>query len=121
MIGSDGLPTLDGKPHPRLTGTFPRVLGRYVREDGVLALEDAVHRMTGLPARKFRLADRGVVRAGAFADLVVFDPTSVRDCGSYDDPHRAPAGIPHVIVNGRFVVRDGAHTGARPGRCLGRA
>jgi N-acyl-D-amino-acid deacylase len=121
MIGSDGLPSLEGKPHPRLYGTFPRVLGRYVRALGVLALEEAVHRMTGLPARKFRLADRGAVREGAFADLVVFDPATVCDTGSYDDPHRFPAGIPHVLVNGRFVVRDGAHTGARPGRCLGPA
>lgn len=118
MIGSDGLPSIEGRPHPRLYGTFPRVLGRYVREQGVLGLEEAVHRMTGMPARKFRLADRGAVRAGAFADLVVLDPATVRDTGSYDDPKRPPAGIPHVLVNGRLVVRDGAHTGARPGRVL---
>jgi N-acyl-D-amino-acid deacylase len=121
MIGSDGLPTLDGKPHPRLYGTFPRVLGRYAREAGVLTLEDAVHRMTGFPAAHFRLVDRGVVRAGHFADLVVFDAATVADGATYDEPHRPPDGIMHVLVNGTLVVRDGVHTGARPGRCLRRA
>lgn len=121
MIGSDGLPTLDGKPHPRLYGTFPRVLGHYARDAGVLTLEDAVHRMTGFPARHFRLADRGLVRAGCFADLVVFDPATVAERGTYDVPDRQPDGITHVLVNGTLVVRDGVHTGARPGRCLRRA
>jgi N-acyl-D-amino-acid deacylase len=121
MIGSDGIPTLEGRPHPRLYGTFARVLGRYARELGLFALEEAVHRMTGLPARKFGLADRGVVRAGAFADLVLFDPARVIDAGSYEDPHRPPDGIAHVFVNGAPVVREGAHTGSRPGRVLRRA
>jgi N-acyl-D-aspartate/D-glutamate deacylase len=121
MIGSDGIPTLEGRPHPRLYGTFARVLGRYARELGLFALEEAVHRMTGLPARKFGLADRGVVRAGAFADLVLFDPARVIDAGSYEDPHRPPHGIAHVFVNGAPVVREGAHTGSRPGRVLRRA
>jgi N-acyl-D-amino-acid deacylase len=120
MIGSDGLPTLESKPHPRLYGTFPRVLGRYAREAGVLTLADAVHRMTGFPAAHFRLVDRGAVRAGHFADLVVFDAATVADGATYDAPHRPPDGIIHVLVNGTLVVRGGVHTGARPGRCLRR-
>ncbi|MEN8185028.1 MAG: amidohydrolase family protein, partial [Myxococcota bacterium] len=120
MIGSDGIPTLGGKPHPRLYGTFARVLGRYARDHGVLPLAEAVHRMTGLPAAKFGLADRGAVREGAFADLVLFDPDTVIDVGTYEDPNHPPVGIAHVLVNGVAVVRDGAHTGARPGRALRR-
>jgi N-acyl-D-amino-acid deacylase len=121
MIGSDGIPTLPGKPHPRLWGTFARVLGRYARDLGLFPIEEAVHRMTGLPAQKFGLRDRGVIRAGAFADLVVFDPARILDVGTYEDPNRAPAGIHHVFVNGTRVVRDGTHTGERPGRTLRRA
>jgi N-acyl-D-aspartate/D-glutamate deacylase len=120
MIGSDGIP-LGGKPHPRLYGTFARVLGHYARELGVLTMEDAVYRMTGMPAQKFGLADRGVLRAGAFADLVIFDPATVIDIGTYNDPKRYPAGIPHVFVNGVAVVANGRHTNARPGRALRRA
>jgi N-acyl-D-aspartate/D-glutamate deacylase len=115
MIGSDGIPASDGKPHPRLYGTFARVLGRYARDLGVLAMEEAVHRMTGLPAARFGLADRGAIRAGAFADLVVFAET-----GTYDDPRRHPTGIRDVFVNGVAVVRNGRHDGARPGRVLRR-
>jgi N-acyl-D-aspartate/D-glutamate deacylase len=118
MIGSDGLPMLHGKPHPRLYGTFARVLGTFVREQGVLSLEEGVHRMTGMSARRFGLADRGELRAGAFADVVVFDPARIADVATYADPHHPPAGIAHVLVNGTPVVRDGAHTGARPGRAL---
>ena len=121
MIGSDGIPTLGRRPHPRLWGTFARVLGRYVRELGVLSLEEAVHRMTGLSAAKFGLDGRGAIREGAFADLVVFDPATVGERGSFENPEVAPAGIAHVLVGGRFVVRDGAHTGERPGRVLARA
>jgi N-acyl-D-aspartate/D-glutamate deacylase len=121
MIGSDGLPTLHGKPHPRLYGTFARVLGTYVREQGVLSLAEAVHRMTGFPARKFGFADRGEVRAGAFADLVVFDPARIADVATYEDPHQPPAGIAHVFINGTQVVKKGAHTRARPGRTLRRS
>jgi dihydroorotase/N-acyl-D-amino-acid deacylase len=120
MIGSDGIPALDGKPHPRLYGTFARVLGHYARDEGVLPLEEAVHRMTGLSARKFRLADRGELRQGAFADLVVFDPARVRDAASFEHPHRFAEGIPHVLVNGTAIVRDGEPTGERPGRPLRR-
>ena len=120
MIGSDGLPTLHAKPHPRLYGTFARVLGHYARDVGLLSLAEAVHRMTGFPARKFGIVDRGLVRPGAFADLVLFDPARIADVATYADPHHPPAGIVRVLVNGVEVVRDGAHTGARPGRALRR-
>ena len=86
----------------------------------LLELATAIHRMTGMPAATFRLADRGVILAGAFADLVVFDPARIRDTATYDDPRRFPDGIRAVYVNGREVARDGAHTGARPGRALRR-
>lgn len=119
MIGSDGVPT-GGKPHPRLYGCFARVLGHYVREQRVLDLATAIHRMTGMPAAKFQLRDRGLARPGAFADLVVFDPARIADVATYEEPRRFPAGIRAVYVNGIAVARDGAHTGARPGRALRR-
>jgi N-acyl-D-amino-acid deacylase len=119
MIGSDGVPS-GGKPHPRLYGCFARVLGRYVREEKVLDLATAIHRMTGMPAAKFQLLDRGVIRPGAFADLVVFDPARIDDVATYGEPRRAPSGIHAVYVNGAAVARDGRHTGARPGRALRR-
>jgi N-acyl-D-amino-acid deacylase len=119
MIGSDGIP-LGGKPHPRLYGTFARVLGHYARELGLLTMEDAVYRMTGMPAQKFGLSDRGVLRAGASADLVIFDPVTVIDTGTFNDPKRYPAGIAYVFVNGVAVVANGRHTKARPGRALRR-
>jgi N-acyl-D-amino-acid deacylase len=119
MIGSDGIP-LGGKPHPRLYGTFPRVLGHYARELGLLTMEDAVYRMTGMPAQKFGLKQRGVLRAGAFADLVIFDPQTISDTGTFQEPKRYPAGIAHVFVNGVAVVANGRHTLARPGRALRR-
>jgi N-acyl-D-aspartate/D-glutamate deacylase len=120
MIGSDGVPAAGSKPHPRLYGCFPRVLGHYVRDERVLDLPTAIHRMTGMPAAKFRLADRGVLRAGAFADIVVFDPARIRDTATYEDPRRFPDGIRAVYVNGAAVARDGQPTGARPGRALRR-
>lgn len=119
MIGSDGLP-LDVHPHPRLWGTFPRVLGHYVRELGLLTLEDAVRRMTSLPAAWFGFADRGVVREGAFADLVLFDPESVIDTATFEKPAQAARGIGLVLCNGRVTWQQGAHTGLRPGRVLAR-
>ena len=119
MIGSDGLPH-DAFPHPRLWGTFPRVLGRYCRELGLFPLEEAVHRMTGVPARVFGLAGRGAVRAGAGADLVLFDPETVIDEADFSEPTRPARGIYQVIVNGKQVWRGGEWTGARPGRILRR-
>jgi N-acyl-D-amino-acid deacylase len=119
MIGSDGLPH-DQHPHPRLWGTFPRVLGHYVRDLGLLGLEEAVHRMTQLPARFFGLQDRGEIRPGAYADVVVFDPAAVADRATFDVPKVPAAGIDLVMVNGEAVWRDGASTTARPGQLLRR-
>ena len=121
MIGSDGLPH-DAFPHPRLWGTFPRVLGRYVRERGLLGLEEAVRRMTAKPAAVFGLAGRGELRAGWFADLVLFDPETVVDTATFEHPVRPSAGIEAVFVNGREVWTGGAPAPApRPGRLLARA
>ena len=99
-------------------GNAVRVLGEYVRERKVIALEEAVRKMTSLPAAHFRFADRGVIRAGAFADLVVFDPATVRDVATYAAPHAYPQGIVHVIVNGEFAVRDGQPAPGRAGAVL---
>jgi len=120
MIGSDGLPH-DEHPHPRLWGTFPRVIGHYGRDRGLYPVEQAVHKMTGLPAETFGLADRGTVRAGAYADLVVFDPATILDRATFEDPRRLPAGIDRVFVNGVQVWQNGGATGARGGRVLTRA
>ena len=119
MIGSDGLPH-DIHPHPRLWGTFPRVLGHYCREVGLFGLETAVHKMTGLSASRFGLAGRGVVREGACADLCVFDPETVIDRATFAEPTRPAAGIAHVFVNGRPVWSEGKPTGERAGRALRR-
>jgi N-acyl-D-amino-acid deacylase len=124
MVGSDGSAlapygTLGkGKPHPRNYGTFPRVLGHYVREEGVLGLETAVSKMTGLPAWRLGLWDRGLLRPGFWADLVLFDPERIRDMATFADPHRYPEGIELVVVNGVVTVEGGEHTGARAGQVL---
>ena len=120
MIGSDGVPAVGGKPHPRLWNCFARVLGHYVRDEHVLDLATAVHKMSGLPARKFHLQDRGELRRGAFADMVLFDPARIADVGTYADPCRSPDGIRSVFVGGVEVAHDGALTGARPGRVVRR-
>jgi N-acyl-D-amino-acid deacylase len=121
MIGSDGIPTLEGKPHPRLYGTFARVLGHYARDEKLFPMEEAVYRMTGFAAAKFGLTDRGVVRAGAFADLVLFDPATILDVGTFEDPKRPPAGIRAVFVNGAQAVDGARVTGERTGRVLRRS
>ena len=124
VVGSDGYSlSPEGvlgrrKVHPRSYGTFPRVLGKYVREEGVLTLEEAVRKMSAVPAERFGLTDRGVIREGAWADLVVFDAGTVTDRATFAEPHQYPAGIPYVIVNGQVVIDDGTHTGALPGRVL---
>jgi N-acyl-D-amino-acid deacylase len=120
MIGSDGLPH-DARPHPRLWGSFPRVLGHYSRSLGLFPLETAVWKMTGLTAGNFGLTDRGVIRAGAFADLTVFDPETVGDAATFEDPERPATGIEQVWVNGALAWTEGAATGARTGRVLRRA
>ncbi|SLN53816.1 N-acyl-D-amino-acid deacylase family protein [Roseisalinus antarcticus] len=120
MVGSDGLPQ-DAHPHPRLWGTFPRVLGRYCRDQGLFDLETAVRKMTGLAAETFGLPDRGVIREGAAADLVLFNPETVIDKASFDAPLQPADGIVSVVVNGVEAWRKGEPTGRRSGRLLSRA
>jgi N-acyl-D-amino-acid deacylase len=126
MIGSDGNAIEragiweSSMPHPRFYGTFPRVLGRYVRDEPLISLEMAINKMTGMPDRRLGLTDRGVLRERAVADIVVFDPETVSDVTTFEDPHRYPVGMPHVLVNGESVIKDGVHTGARPGAVLQR-
>ena len=123
MVGSDGLsldpqgPTGVGVPHPRSYGTFPRVLKRYVGADGI-SMERAVQICTSVPARKLRLKDRGLIADGYQADLVIFDPQSISDAATYEDPHQYPSGISFVLVNGEVVIENGAHSGKRPGAIL---
>ena len=120
MISSDGSIGVPGAghPHPRNYGAFARVLGRYVREEHVLSLEEAVRKMTSLPAARLRQAERGSIVAGAFADLAIFDAATVRDRATYEDPHQFSVGVWHVFVNGVPVIRDGSLTGEKPGRVL---
>jgi N-acyl-D-amino-acid deacylase len=126
MIGSDGEgraahgPYGAGKPHPRNYGTCPRVLGHYVRDQGLLPLPEAIRKMTSLPAAKLGLRDRGRLERGAVADVVVFDPATVADTATFAEPHRYPRGIPWVLVNGEPVIAAGQHSGSRPGRVLAR-
>lgn len=117
MIGSDGLPH-DEFPHPRLWGTFPRVLGHYSRDEGLFPMEEAVRRMTGLTAKNFGIRQRGELKVGNFADITVFDPETVIDSASFEAPMTPAAGIETVLVNGRVVWESGAVSGARPGRAL---
>jgi N-acyl-D-aspartate/D-glutamate deacylase len=119
MIGSDGLPN-DPRPHPRLWGTFPRVLGHYCRDQGIFSLPQAIHKMTGLPAQRFGLAGRGRVREGAHADLVLFDPETIRDTATFSDPIYRAEGIAAVWVNGVLSYKDRDATGPRSGRFLPR-
>lgn len=107
---------LKANPHPRAYGAFARVLGRYVREEGILPLEEAIRKLTSLPAENLRLEGRGRLRDGFFADLVVFDPGEIRDHATPEDPHRYATGVAHVLVNGTPVIAKGEHTGATPGR-----
>lgn len=124
MVCSDGGsfaiegPARSGHPHPRGLGTFPRVLGHYVRERKLLTLEQAVHKMTGMPARRVRLFNRGRIAVGAGADLAVFDPATVADRATFEDPFQYPVGIPHVVVNGVLALRDGERVGRGAGRGL---
>src|SRR5690606_13307859 len=113
-IGQDAgarTPSPEGRGHPRAFGSFPRVLGHYVREEGVLQLEDAVRKMTSLAAQRVGIADRGVLKRGMYADVVVFDPATVRDEATFTDPHRIATGILWVFVNGEAVVENGSTTG----------
>ncbi|HEY7524282.1 MAG TPA: amidohydrolase family protein [Candidatus Limnocylindrales bacterium] len=117
MVGTDSTFVGD-KPSPRTYGSFPRILGQFVRDEALLGLEEAIRKMTGAPAARLGLRDRGVLRDGAIADVTVFDPAAVRSNATYDEPRRFPDGIELVIVNGQVVVDGGRHTGATPGRAL---
>ncbi len=120
MIGSDGLPN-DPRPHPRLWGTFPRVLGRYAREEKLVSLPDAIHKMTGMPAQRFGMTERGLIREGYSADLVLFDAERIIDTATFADPIRAARGIESVWVNGVLSYTAEGATGNRAGRFLPRA
>lgn len=122
MIGSDGRlsqPGL-GHPHPRAYGTFPRILGRYVREKEVLKLEEAIYKMTGLPAKRLGLQDRGVIEVGKKADLVIFNPATVRDLSTFENPHQYPEGIDFVLIEGQLLVEEGEFLGTSHGRLIRR-
>jgi len=124
MIGSDGSSlapygTLGvGKPHPRNYGTFPRVLGRYVRKTHTLTLHDAIRKMTSLPAQKLKLRDRGLIREKAWADMVIFDAKKIIDTATFDNPHQYPKGIEYVLVNGTIVIEHNKHGNVFPGKIL---
>ncbi|MFT7141275.1 MAG: N-acyl-D-amino-acid deacylase [Candidatus Azotimanducaceae bacterium] len=118
MVGSDGIPDLNGRPHPRLFGTFPRVLGHYVRERGLMSLPEAIRRMTSLSAETFGIKDRGKIQPGYFADLMLFDPATIIDTASYDDPKQEPIGIELVIVNGQIALQKGIHMAVGSGQML---
>ena len=127
MVGSDGNAvapygtTGQGKPHPRFYGTFARILGRYVRELGLIPIETAIHKMTGASARALGISGRGLLREGFAADVTVFDPETVAETATYREPHSYAEGVDRVWVNGVPVFEDGEHTGATPGTVLGRA
>jgi len=109
-------PFTNSQPHPRAYGSFARLLGKYVREEGIIPLAEAIHRLTGLPAANLKLESRGLLQEGYFADVVVFDPGTVSDRATFEEPHQLATGVVHVFVNGEQVLRDGEHTGATPGR-----
>ncbi len=109
---------MKSNPHPRAYGNFARVLGKYVREEKALTLPEAVRRLSGLPATNLGLEQRGFLREGMFADVVVFDPKTIADHATFEKPHQYATGVKHVFVNGVQVLKEGEHTGAKPGRAL---
>jgi N-acyl-D-amino-acid deacylase len=109
---------LKSNAHPRAYGTFARVLGKYVRDEKVVPLEEAIRRMTSLPAGNLKIARRGWLKPGYFADVVVFDPAKIQDHATFERPHQYATGVVHVFVNGVQVLKDGEHTGAKPGRVV---
>jgi N-acyl-D-amino-acid deacylase len=117
MVGSDAIPST-GKPHPRYFGAFPRILGKYVREDKALSLQEAVRKMSSMPAQKLGLRERGMIREGMWADVVIFDPKTIEDKATFANPRQYPLGIPYVLVNGQIAVREGKITGGLAGKVL---
>jgi dihydroorotase/N-acyl-D-amino-acid deacylase len=110
--------TFKGLVHPRSLGTFPRILGRYVREEGLMPLEEAVRKMTSATATRLSLHERGLLKPGMYADVVVFDPRTIIDKATFEEPLQASIGVRDVFVNGTAVLRDGVHTGAKPGQIV---
>jgi dihydroorotase/N-acyl-D-amino-acid deacylase len=104
-----------GLTHPRAYGTYPRILGKYVREERVMPLEEAIRKMSSAVTTRLSIQDRGILREGMYADIVMFDPTTIIDNATFEEPHQLSVGMQHVLVNGVPVVRDGRHTGAKPG------
>jgi len=127
MIGSDSSarsfdgPTRKGKPHPRSFGTFPRFVGRFVRDSGIMGLPEAIYRTTLLPAETFSLKKRGRIREGMYADIVIFDLNNITERATFDDPYQRSSGIKHVLVNGVPVIKEGKFAGNLPGRILRRS
>jgi N-acyl-D-amino-acid deacylase len=109
---------LESSTHPRTYGTFARLLGKYVREEHVITLREAIHRLTGLPAANLKIRKRGLLKEGYYADIVVFDPKTIRDKATYKKPHQYAEGIRDVFVNGTQVLKNGQHTGAKPGQVV---
>jgi N-acyl-D-amino-acid deacylase len=120
MHGSDGHITEMNieVPHPRCYGTFPRLLGVYVREKGILKLEEAIRKMTSMPAGRFKIKDVGLISEGKKADIVIFDPETIKDMATYQKPHQYPVGIDYVMIGGEVVVDHGSITGSKPGRII---
>jgi N-acyl-D-amino-acid deacylase len=109
---------LKTNPHPRAYGNFSRLLGKYVRDEGVISLEEAIRKLTHLPAENLKINKRGLLKEGYFADIVIFDPEKIRDHATFQDPHQYATGVEHVLVNGQLVLKDGEHTGATPGQIV---
>jgi N-acyl-D-aspartate/D-glutamate deacylase len=120
MIGSDGRLSRpgDGQPHPRAYGTFPRVLGYYVREKKILSLTEAIHKMTGLSAGRLALSDRGLIKVGNKADITIFDPETIIDKSTFTDPHQYPEGIEYVIINGEIAIDKGKYLAVPAGKVI---
>jgi N-acyl-D-amino-acid deacylase len=120
MIGSDGRLSQpgDGHPHPRAYGTFPRVLGYYVRDKKLLPLSEAIHKMTGLSAKRLGLTDRGIIKEGAFADITIFDADQILDQSTFTKPHQYPSGIEFVIINGGIAVKNGDYLAVPAGKVI---
>jgi N-acyl-D-amino-acid deacylase len=111
-------PIKRGMPHPRAYGAFPRVLGKYVRDCEIISLQEAIRKMTWGPAQKLGITDRGLLREGMAADVVVFNPTTILDTATFDDPHKFPIGIEYVLVNGQITINEGEHTERRAGKII---
>jgi N-acyl-D-amino-acid deacylase len=120
MIGTDGIPT-SGKPHPRAYGTYPRVLGKYVREEKIFSLEEAIRKMTSLPAQKFGLKERGMIAEGMIADLVIFNPSTIQEKSTYPNPHERPEGIEYVLIGGSIVLERTKLLNSQKGQVIRKA